>query len=687
MSFRLINCTRESVATVDETENQTLKDELLQEVQQKLNEGDYAESLRLREEAAIIVENKAAGITYKNVLDKVDLKYQISGQKLKETILLSEPVEQDVFSFSLHYEGLVPAVQEFGSVYFYEEGQVDKEPVFIIEAPYMEDSSQEDTLNTDIEVTVQATSYGCIYSLKPNKEWLNSPERVYPIMIDPTVTTSTSASDIEDNHVNQSDPGTNYMTTNRMYVGSNLSGTTAYESRAYIRFPRVSGITSSSLIASAKMYLNHYPTSSWQSADNLTINVYDVGNYNWDSKTLTWNTQKNYVFSNLIFSRKTDKSYSEESFDITSLVRKWYTASSDNGLVIKPGSLDRSKTNRTCYFSSDCDYSYANKRPRISITYYDPATISNGYYFIRNRSTDRYIDIEGPSTASGAKIQQWDFHGDVQSQWQLTKQSDGYYTIKSIFSNLYISATGNSSVSGAGITQVSNASASGARWRIYQISGAYVFISKSSNSCALSVPTSANDNGTDLVQTAYTSDSNYRDEWYIGRFIPDVPAEIISNDDHLCIPTAITIIASYWGRHGYSGFGGLTTAQMETAGKKVAAAMRAAGSDAANVYTPYGLAVFSHKSGSTTYKLTSTVREPADWSALQTEINAGRPLMLGFARKEYDGGHMTVCVGFEQCGGTQRVYLADGWTTGKYVLKPFNTTENDYMRAVRVTQS
>lgn len=96
------------------------------------------------------------------------------------------------------------------------------------------------------------------------------------------------------------------------------------------------------------MYLDHYPTSAWQTAVNNTIDVYEVGGYNWNTSTITWNSQAGYAFSNRITSRVTDKSYSTESFDITSLVQKWYrTTASNNGLVIKPRTLDTAKTNRT----------------------------------------------------------------------------------------------------------------------------------------------------------------------------------------------------------------------------------------------------------------------------------------------------------------------------------------------------
>lgn len=90
----------------------------------------------------------------------------------------------------------------------------------------------------DVAVSLTPTSTGSIYTLTPNSEWLNSPERVYPVTLDPTVTTSTSAADIEDNCVHQANPAMNYITADRMYVGSEIQNSSAYESRIYIRFPQ-----------------------------------------------------------------------------------------------------------------------------------------------------------------------------------------------------------------------------------------------------------------------------------------------------------------------------------------------------------------------------------------------------------------------------------------------------------------
>lgn len=395
---------------------------------------DTEKQEELRMQAMTAVANQTAGVSYESVMSAVDVNYEISGQKLKESLILDSKPAQNSFSFSLSYTGLVPVVQEFGAVHFYARGNEngeDSEPVFIMEAPYMFDSG--DSLTMDIAVEVTPTATGCTYTITPDEEWLSAPDRVYPVTIDPTITTSTNSADIQDNGVNQSNPTTNYMTVDRMYVGSNLAGTAAQESRIYIRFPLPTSVTYTSLIMSAYMYLDHHETASYQTAVQNIIDIYEVPlSYNWNSSTITWNSQAGYTFTNLIDSDKTDKSYSVESFNITSLVKKWYSMTTpNNGLVIKPRTLDKTKTNRTCFISSDIGSAKAAKRPRIVIEYFNGVPTygitDGGVYYLRNVNSNRYLDISSIGQGNLAVQRLYDFKKETYQQWKVKYCGGGLY--------------------------------------------------------------------------------------------------------------------------------------------------------------------------------------------------------------------------------------------------------------------
>ena len=137
-----------------------------------------------------------------------------------------------------------------------------------------------------------------------------------------------------------------------------------------------------------------------------------------------------------------------------------------------------------------------------------------GIYYIRNMGTKRYIDIEGPSKASGAIVQQWDFHTGDYERWivEHVEDSGGYIRLKSVYSGLYI---GVDSSDTSVIRQYSTKN-DYTLWKIGRTwYGDVTFTCKATESSGvvLSVPETTNLNGTNLTQVAYTRNSIWCDEW------------------------------------------------------------------------------------------------------------------------------------------------------------------------------
>ena len=263
-----------------------------------------AEAVELQRQTAMTVTGKEAAVSYEEAMPSVDVQYALSGQRLKESLVFDSQPARSSFTFVLNHPGLVPVLQDSGAVHFYAEQE--EEPVFILTAPYMFDAADE--MCMDVAVSLVPAGNGSLYTLTPDGGWLADPSRVYPVTLDPTVTTSTSASAIEDAGVNESNPTTNYYDVDRIYVGSNWTGSVAQESRMYVRLPRCTSIGTSDFILKATLYLQHYPVVSWQTASNKVFDLYDAGSNNWDSASITWNSQKSYTFGSLIASFTSDKS-------------------------------------------------------------------------------------------------------------------------------------------------------------------------------------------------------------------------------------------------------------------------------------------------------------------------------------------------------------------------------------------
>ena len=138
-------------------------------------------------------------------------------------------------------------------------------------------------------------------------------------------------------------------------------------------------------------------------------------------------------------------------------------------------------------------------------------------YYLQNVGTKRYMDVEGPSTAEGAIIQQWSFSTAPQKKWIFTRESGGYFTIKSAYSNKYVGVdSSNTSV----IRQYGTKSDYTLWYFESTASGNYSLHCKASAvTGALALPSVSSGDGANLRIYTYTDDTNYRDEWRLIAYI------------------------------------------------------------------------------------------------------------------------------------------------------------------------
>ena len=170
-------------------------------------------------------------------------------------------------------------------------------------------------------------------------------------------------------------------------------------------------------------------------------------------------------------------------------------------------------------------------RPYFVITYEEITApiLENGVYFLKNKQTARYADIENQNFAEGTYIHQWDFHGFNTQKWIIKyTHKDNYYTIRIAYYSPYhyLSVKNDSMASSArtilrtgtdenNITTITD----GMLWGISTTaSGAYKIraITGEANDRVLSLGWYLiNVNGIDIDQCDYHEDNNYSDEWFI----------------------------------------------------------------------------------------------------------------------------------------------------------------------------
>ena len=320
------------------------------------------------------VSNQAGSLVYKNIFNKADLEYIVATNSIKENIVLNSRQDEYVYKFDMNFGELIPVVNDNNSISLVKQDNTD-ETVFYIDAPYMYDAAGEESL--EIETSLKKENEIYVLTVRPDSEWINSEQRRFPIVIDPTIYLSYGDAFVMDGLTNKDSTKVN----DELRVGRNLTNLT----RTYIKPVYPNNIPKGSYINSASLTLskdNYYQAPS-ASGNVISVLAYDCSNVaSWSPATITWNNQPFNNSTNgyrntsaTICSRQQlTSSKSEYSFDISSAVTKWINNGINNGIML--ASSDESSKAQIDFHSSRASDSVSG--PRVLISYTVPnVSISN----------------------------------------------------------------------------------------------------------------------------------------------------------------------------------------------------------------------------------------------------------------------------------------------------------------------
>jgi len=315
------------------------------------NPVEYAEDATELEKITVL-NKMISSVKYADILAGVDLEYVVSGNDVKENIIVKEKAEAYVYQFNMKLNKLTTEIQADGTIALKDDKS--GEVVYTIAMPYMFDAngeyskavtySLEQINNKEYRITVTADA-----------EWINADNRVFPVTIDPPVGVSTSS--VTDLDICSNLPTSNYNTSTTMYIGSAW--------RCYWRTNNLPSLPESAHIISATISLQR------NSGDGHYIGAYKVMS-DWD-ETLTWNdtisTTPEGLISDTILDYNRILANSDGWFhwNITKAVREWYEDTNSNygiGFKIAAGT-----PSGNAIFASSEDT--ASKRPCFTIRYKD----------------------------------------------------------------------------------------------------------------------------------------------------------------------------------------------------------------------------------------------------------------------------------------------------------------------------
>ena len=280
----------------------------------------------------VVPKKLSTEILYRNVYEDVDLLYQLYSVDVKESIVIHAQKEQYRFCFDLSLSGLTAILQEDGSVLIANEEGVAQ---YLIPAPYMYDAAG--AVSDSVAYTLTSSPDGsCSLTVTADSDWINAGERVFPVVIDPTLIDKqrwSSNSAFGMTYVMKGYPAQSHPNHQYVYMGYN-EGTQDHE--AYMGWDALPTIPYGSEVTNAQIYL-------WQDGytnvgmSSVIGELHEIPNTDANLTKKGTSTNKAWI-TNLTWDGRPDRSStvmdyaavgtetldSFVNWDLTELVKRWY---------------------------------------------------------------------------------------------------------------------------------------------------------------------------------------------------------------------------------------------------------------------------------------------------------------------------------------------------------------------------
>ena len=311
-------------------------------------------------------------VTYENVYDGIDLEYILTGNNIKENLIVNKPLNEYVFDFEIKVKGLELSIKD-GCVVFADSETLEEK--YKIPLPYMYDANGEHSMAVEYSVE-QSNNSKYILTVKADNEWINAPSRTFPVTIDPSImlTTEISRGCVDSNGVNLSSNEMLHVVGTNVDADSNIH-IDCYDARIYYR-ASLPTIPSGAVLTNATAVFVNMEVGS-----EFNVGVYKVTS-DWTPSTLTASHTSIGALSESPYDIITlfdDYTVTEWKWDITRIAKEWLDGSTNYGICLKAVSNVNSPRHYAYLPSGNWDNMMEG--PRIEITYVDTIGLENYFSY------------------------------------------------------------------------------------------------------------------------------------------------------------------------------------------------------------------------------------------------------------------------------------------------------------------
>ena len=289
-------------------------------------------------------------VTYANAFPNTDLVYVLENNSLKEYIILNNTNAANTFRFSFTLDGVTLRSMDKYAEFVDENGAT----LFALDSLFAVDSAGVFTDALTYSFTPVTGTNKLTVTVTLDNAYLSDPDRVFPVIIDPTV--MISSSETADACVCSYTPNTNYQGATQLRTGMD----TDYGiRRSYINFNIPSYIPTAG-VTNAVLEIEKL------SGVAPTMRAYACSGY-WHSGTITWANKPGYRTDDASgVSTRYSSTSTWYTMNVTEIVRSWLNLEYSNyGFVLKDNT-ENNTNHWTTLYSSDAPSPH---KPELHITY------------------------------------------------------------------------------------------------------------------------------------------------------------------------------------------------------------------------------------------------------------------------------------------------------------------------------